>query len=187
MKFFLKYTLAAMSLFSFVRCGGYYTDVAKKDSKIVERQYLALLKESDAFLSAPDQQNFIPKLQTYIAEINNENLKDGKQPAVFLHPIITAENHQKALVIHLSRELDMAGKRIDYVKFISARNVDGHWDFKLKKGHTFAFRYVDEKVKSATDDQLARNTVRNLMLQSYFKNGGVYDESLFSSGWYSFK
>jgi hypothetical protein len=185
MRLNLKYLLIVMSIFSFVKCGNYYKSVLKEDSKAVKNKYLLLIKESERFLIQPNQKDFIKGLNNYIMECKDWNFKEGREPAVFLSPVIVDETHNRVVVLVLYRGKGISGDRIEYINFISAKYINNEWNFKLKKGHVYSFSYVSNEHKSLTNEELGKEAIRNLMLEGYFKKDLIYDESLFNSSWYT--
>lgn len=185
MKVNLKYFLIVLSMFSFVRCGNYYKSVSKEDSKLVKNQYLLLIKESENFLIQPNQKDFIKELNKYILDCRDYNFKEGRDSAVFLSPIIVDKNHNRAIALVLKRGNGISGDRIEFIKFISAKYYNNEWSFKLKKGHGYSFSYANNEIKSSSNEELGKEAIRNLMLEGYFKNYIIYDESLFNSDWYT--
>ncbi len=172
-------------MFSLVNCGNYYKSVLKEDSKLVKKQYSLLVQEADKFLIQPKQKHFIKELNNYIMECKEYNFKDGTEPAILLSPTIVDKKYNRAIVLILKRGNDMLGDRIEWIKFISAKHTKNNWEFELKKGHVYSFRYVNNEYKSSTNEELAKEAIRNLMLEGYFKENIIFDESLFNSSWYT--
>ena len=183
----IKYCILILSLFSIINCGSYNNKLLKENSKLVTNKYLSLIKESDKFLSQPKQENFIKKLNLYINNCKEYNFKDGREPSVFLSPAIIDEKYNRVFTFILERSKGISGDRIEYIHFISAKYSNNQWDFKLKKGHGFSFSYYNNGIKTSTNENLAKEAIRNLMLMGYFKENIIFDESLFKSDWYTLK
>jgi hypothetical protein len=172
-------------MFSFVKCGNYYKSLLKENSKLVASQYSSLVQESDKFLIQPKQEDFIKELNKYILEYKEYNFNDGREPTIFLSPAIVDEKYNRAIALVLERGSGISGDRIEHISFISAKYTNNHWNFKLKKGWGYSFSYVNNDYKSSTNKELGKEAIRNLMLEGYFKDSIIYDESLFKSDWYT--
>jgi hypothetical protein len=185
MKLYLKYFLIAVSIFSFVKCGNYYKSLLKDNSKLVAGQYSLLVQESDKFLIQPKQKDFIKDLNNYLLECKEYNFNDGREPTIFLSPAIVDEKYNRAIALVLERGSGISGDRIEFIKFISAKYSNNKWIFKLKKGHGYSFSYANNEIKTSSNEELGKEAIRILMLEGYFKNYMIYDESLFNSDWYT--
>ena len=144
------------------------------------------MKESKVFLSEPSQNNFSESVYGYIQNLKEYNFYDGREKPILLEPILVNKEHTKAIVPILERTSDMVGKRVEYIKYISAKKTNDIWTLKLKEGFTHSFSYADDNYPTLTDSSLSAKSVRNFLLSEEIELNKICDEKLFNSQWYAF-
>ena len=82
--------------------------------------------------------------------------------------------------------MDLAGKRVEYIKYISAKKMDLTWTFKLKEGFTHSFSYESNSYPTLSDSSLSAKFVRNFLLSGEIEHKKKNNEELFRSQWYAF-
>ncbi|HKX85382.1 MAG TPA: hypothetical protein VJL37_01830 [Flavobacterium sp.] len=183
MKLFLKLIVLTLVLLN-LSCS--YNRVLLKDkNKYVTHQFRHLKNESTTFLSHPRQNDFEKKLFNYLKNCKDYNFFDGREEPVLLFPLVISSDSSQVIAFIVKRGYDNSHQDLDYVKFISAKRNNNTWLFDVRKGHSFSFSYVDSATPRLTNDKMAEETIRNLMLMGYFKNNRD-DKSIFKSDWYVF-
>lgn len=122
-------------------------------------------------------------MNNYVLECKDYNFKNGREPSELLSPIIVDKENVRAIALVLKRGNGISGDRIEFIKFISAKYTDNHWEFKLNEGYGYSFSYVNNEYKSFTNDELGKEAIRNLML-GIFQKDIIQDKCLFNSSWY---
>ncbi len=183
MKAFAKFIILILSLLN-LSCS-YNRTLLKDKNRFVTNQFEYLKKESNVFLAKPEQKYFENKLFDYLKEYKNYNFFSGRETPILLSPIIINKNNE-AIAFIAVRIYDNSNQDLDYVKFISAKFENNNWIFKLKQGHSFSFSYIDKTIPRLTNEEIAEHTIRNLMLQGFFKDN-FEDKSIFDSSWNAFK
>ena len=162
----------------------YYRTVLKEDNRYVARQLTYLNKESETFLGQPQQSTFEKDLFEYLKEYKRYKFFEGREAPALLSTLVVNEN-KKAIAFVVLRTNDLSGGDVEYVRFISAKFENNRWVFGVKEGHVYSFSYINKTVPRLTNPQLAKEAVRNLMLEGFFK-GNYADKSVFKSTWYVF-
>jgi len=162
----------------------YNHSVLKEDSSKVAEQYGALQTASSAFLSYPAQEFFMQGVAIYLQNGDNDLSTEKASKMKIIMPMLTDKSRTKAMILAFDRSVDMAGKRVDYIRFISARHTDGKWQFGFNKGHSFSVYYADDAMPLLAEQELAKEAIRNFMLMGNYKDNSLNAEKLFESGFY---
>ncbi len=171
-------------LMIFSGCQSIEKRILKDNSKLVEEKFLLLEKETEGFLNQPEQSNFLGGLENYISNYKGYDFYDGREDPSILKLVLLNEDKDKCMAFILTRTLDNADKRVEYVKFISGKYENDKWSFKLKKGWTFSSRYFNEDIEALTDKRISEDVVRRFMLEGYLRSDIIFDERLLESGYY---
>ena len=163
----------------------YNKELLKEGNSFVMNQIKHLKNETDSFLIHPNHITFKEELFNYLKEYNGYDFYRGRQNPEILHPMILNSKNE-AIVFIVFRTLDNSNEDLDYVHFISAMFQNNSWKFGLKKGYCFSFSYTAENSSRLDNEKITEYTIRNLMLQGYFKTCKD-DKSIFKSSLYIFK
>jgi hypothetical protein len=162
----------------------YNKTLLEDNNKYVEQQINYLKAESNVFLAQPQQKGFEEGVFRYLREHTLYNFFNGREKPVILTPLISNGN-TKALVLIAVRTHDNNKEDVEYVKFISAKFENNKWGFGVKDGHSYSFSYADKLFPRLDDKKIAEFTIRNLMLEGFFRNN-LEDKSIFKSSKYVF-
>jgi len=157
-----------------------------KASSLVE-WYGKLLEKSLAFIEKEDNKHFKDSVQLYIDTCKVYNFRNHTRLEPYIcQPILFNKTYDKALILVLSRTLDLGNERVEYIKYISAKYVKGKWIFKVKTGHSNSFSYFKNS-PTISDTEIGMNILNRLVQYGYINGGEIYSDKLFNSDMYVLK
>jgi len=149
--------------------------------------YSKLLDKSIAFSNQENNKHFRDSLQLYIDTCKIYNFSNHTRLEPYIcQPIILNKSHDKAIVLILSRTLDLGNDRVEYITYVSAKYQNNKWFFKVKIGHSDTFHYI-KNYPTTSDTEIGINILGRLIQYGYIKRGEIYSEGLFNSDMYVLK
>ena len=149
--------------------------------------YGKLLAKSLTFLEKKKNVHFKESVQLYIDTCKEYNFKYHTRLEPYIcQPILFNKTYDKAIVLILSRKLDLAGQRLEYIMYVSAKYEKGRWKFKVKKGHSDTFGYF-KNYPTMSDTEIGMNIVDRLMQYGHMNSIDIHNDKLFNSPMYVLK
>ena len=149
--------------------------------------YAKLLEESEGFLNSEKKNYFTDSLQNYIKECKDYDFYNHTRMEPYVcQPILVNKDHNKAIIMVLSRTLDLSNNRVEYIKFVSAKFENNKWMFIVKKGHSETIGYY-KNYPTLSDTDIGIDMLTRLIAYKVVKEDFSNNESLFNSEFYVFK
>jgi len=149
--------------------------------------YGKLLGKSLAFIENEDNKHFKDSVQLYIDTCKVYSFRNHTRLEPYIcQPILFNKSYDKALILVLSRTLDLGNERVEYINYISAKYVKGKWIFKVNNVRSDTFGYF-RNYPTISDTEIGINILNRLVQYGYINGGEIYSEKLFNSDMYVLK
>lgn len=149
--------------------------------------YGKLLAKSLAFLEDKKNAHFKDSIQLYIDTCIVYNFKNHARLEPYIcQPILFNKTYNKAVILVLSRKINLANERSEYINYVSAKYVNGKWIFKVDNVHSDSFDY-HKNYPTISDTEIGMNILNRFVQYGYMKSDEIYSEELFNSDMYVLK
>lgn len=145
--------------------------MSKRHKKNIFEQFACMVHDWADYIHDQPDHDFMGDLVTFIN--NQEEVDysgDRLQDYVILNPVLLDSSKKKAIVMILSRDIDLKGEKVEKVRFISGKNENISWYFKEVKGYIRRFIYKGQEF-TISEHEMFMRIFFNLLEAGYLKEG----------------